>query len=52
MKANKARQIAIEVLDEFEELLGRKGVVRTQVFWALIVSCCQIRMAHSAQWGT
>ena len=27
MKANKARRVAIEILDEFEELLGRKGMM-------------------------
>ena len=27
MNANKARRIAIEILDEFEELLGEKGIV-------------------------
>jgi len=27
MKANKARRVAIEILDEFEELLDRKGIM-------------------------
>ena len=27
MNANKARRIAIKILDEFEELLGEKGIV-------------------------
>ena len=27
MKANKARRVAIDILDEFEELLGRKGMM-------------------------
>jgi len=27
MKANKARRVAIEIMDEFEELLGRKGIM-------------------------
>ena len=26
MKANKARRVAIEILDEFEEMLDRKGI--------------------------
>jgi hypothetical protein len=27
MKANKARRVAIEILDEFEEMLDRKGIM-------------------------
>ena len=27
MKANKARRVAIEILDEFEEVLDRKGIM-------------------------
>ena len=27
MKANKARRVAIEIMDEFEEMLDRKGIM-------------------------